>query len=226
VTDAGRDNAPLGGVRVDALEGGVPVSTVYSCADGRFEIVGLTAKAGTVTLRFSLANYEDVSMDVNLTAGEVVEVAAPMSPADTGTASIEGFVRSASTGLALVDARVTLTGPAGVSAYTDASGHYDVAGLPPGSYELRASAAGYEGETFLVTLEASELRSQTFRLESMLRRQCDINRDGPLNAVDVQMAINAVLGRPIGAYSGDVNADGQVNAADVQTVINAVLGRL
>lgn len=53
----------------------------------------------------------------------------------------------------------------------------------------------------------------------------DINLDGFVNAIDVQIAINAVLSLP---YSGnpDVNRDLLINAVDVQLVINAALGLL
>ncbi len=55
----------------------------------------------------------------------------------------------------------------------------------------------------------------------------DINRDGAVNAIDVQLAINAALGLPIDdAYEPDVNGDGARNAIDVQLVINAALGLL
>lgn len=53
----------------------------------------------------------------------------------------------------------------------------------------------------------------------------DINRDGSVNAVDVQLVINAALAIPIDpAYNADVDANGAVNAIDVQLVINAALG--
>lgn len=50
----------------------------------------------------------------------------------------------------------------------------------------------------------------------------DVNGDEALNAVDVQAAINTVLG--IAGFPADANGDGTVDAADIQTVINAVLG--
>jgi len=52
----------------------------------------------------------------------------------------------------------------------------------------------------------------------------DVNGDGQVNAVDVQLVINAALGLSIVPYNGDVNADSLVNAVDVQLTINAALG--
>ena len=52
----------------------------------------------------------------------------------------------------------------------------------------------------------------------------DINNDGFVNAVDVELVINAALLPLPGGLDADVNSDGEVNAVDVQLVINAVLG--
>ena len=52
----------------------------------------------------------------------------------------------------------------------------------------------------------------------------DINLDGDVNALDVQLVINAALGNSIAPLNADVNGDGSINAVDVQLVINAALG--
>ena len=52
----------------------------------------------------------------------------------------------------------------------------------------------------------------------------DINEDGAVNALDVQLVINAALGNSIAPLNADVNGDGSINAVDVQLVINAALG--
>src|SRR5437867_2800090 len=52
---------------------------------------------------------------------------------------------------------------------------------------------------------------------------CDVNADGSVNALDLQVLINAILeGLTAGSY--DVNQDGAVNALDLQTLANVVLG--
>jgi len=56
------------------------------------------------------------------------------------------------------------------------------------------------------------------------RHPADINGDGALNAVDVQLVINGALGVDIAPYNPDITGDGAVNAVDVQLVINAALG--
>ena len=52
----------------------------------------------------------------------------------------------------------------------------------------------------------------------------DINRDGLLNASDVQLVINGALGIDMAGRKADVNNDNAINATDVQLVINAALG--
>ena len=54
----------------------------------------------------------------------------------------------------------------------------------------------------------------------------DINRSGTIDAVDVQLVINAVLGIDIAPFNenADVNDDDSVDAVDVQLVINGALG--
>ncbi len=52
---------------------------------------------------------------------------------------------------------------------------------------------------------------------------CDVNGDGSVNVVDLQVLVNTVLagGQPSGC---DINKDGNVNALDVQMLANVVLG--
>lgn len=51
----------------------------------------------------------------------------------------------------------------------------------------------------------------------------DIDGQSGVNAVDVQLVINAALEIDIGGLNADVNGDGDVNAVDVQRVINKAL---
>ena len=52
----------------------------------------------------------------------------------------------------------------------------------------------------------------------------DVNDDGAIDAMDVQLIINASLGIDISPFSGDVNGDSSIDAVDVQMVINGALG--
>jgi hypothetical protein len=52
---------------------------------------------------------------------------------------------------------------------------------------------------------------------------CDINADGVVNVVDVQLTINQVLGT-LPCTTADLQHNGQCNVVDVQRVVNAALG--
>ena len=53
--------------------------------------------------------------------------------------------------------------------------------------------------------------------------KADVNRDGAVDAVDVQLVINNVLLATKAGIDADVNRDGKVNSMDIQEVINAAL---
>lgn len=53
----------------------------------------------------------------------------------------------------------------------------------------------------------------------------DVNGDGTVDALDVQIVINAILAQSKTALNADANRDGKINAADVQSVVNAVIYR-
>ncbi|MCX5758180.1 MAG: dockerin type I domain-containing protein [Candidatus Hydrogenedentes bacterium] len=55
--------------------------------------------------------------------------------------------------------------------------------------------------------------------------KADVNLDGVVNAVDIQLVINAVLQKADPHIDADVNRDGMVNAADIQIAINEALSR-
>jgi hypothetical protein len=53
--------------------------------------------------------------------------------------------------------------------------------------------------------------------------KADVNRDGVVDAVDVQIVINTVLLATKSVVDADVNRDGKVNSIDIQAVINEAL---
>jgi hypothetical protein len=106
------------------------------------------------------------------------------------------------------------------STSTDGDGIYTFAALPQQTYKVIARADGFADEFNYVTIEQG-IKTLDFELESLHVEDLDDN--GQVNAVDVQIVINAALGLP-GAMNGDVNGSGSTNAIDVQLVINAALG--
>ncbi len=85
---------------------------------------------------------------------------------------------------------------------------------PETTYYYQAVSADYS---------ANQSVSQPGQFTTPGKMPADINGDGIVNAVDVQLVINAALGIDTG-YNCDVDSDGVVNAVDVQLVINAALG--
>jgi hypothetical protein len=105
-------------------------------------------------------------------------------------------------------ASATLSSP---TASTNSSGVAQVtatANATTGSYSVTASIGGLSAPFALTNLP--------------LVGKCDINADGKVNVVDVQLEINEALG--VSAANNDLNGDGKVNVVDVQIVINAALG--
>jgi len=52
---------------------------------------------------------------------------------------------------------------------------------------------------------------------------CDLNADGVVNALDVQIAVNATIGATACVF-GDLNGNGVCDVGDLQRIINAALG--
>lgn len=52
---------------------------------------------------------------------------------------------------------------------------------------------------------------------------CDLNSDGIVNFLDVQIEVNQVLG-VIACTNGDLDGNGRCDVVDLQRVINAALG--
>ncbi len=55
--------------------------------------------------------------------------------------------------------------------------------------------------------------------------KCDVDSSGAVNALDVQILINAIMN--LGALppgKGDLNGDGKIDALDLQILVNVVLG--
>jgi hypothetical protein len=137
---------------------------------------------------------------------------------------VRGLVTDAFTGQPL-DARVTVQGNA-QPVFTDPDvGDYHRM-LLPGAYTLSIRANGYYPQTFTnVTVSsgpATRVNAALIPLDALF--DADVNNDGVVNAIDVQLVINAALGLPV-PVDADINADGAVDAVDIQLVINAALTR-
>jgi len=67
------------------------------------------------------------------------------------------------------------------------------------------------------------LQTWTATLAGAPPRSCDVNSDGSVNVVDVQVSVNQAVGVSA-CGTGDINGDSACNVVDIQRVINAALG--
>ena len=94
---------------------------------------------------------------------------------------------------------------------------YTVTGLTPGTYYFAVTAFDTNGDESGFSNEVSQTIGGS-------GSGCDINGDGSVNALDLQLLANIVLGKSPNTGIGDLNGDGSVNALDLQILINVILG--
>jgi len=226
VTDAGT-GLPLVGVRVDASSGSQLLDTTYTCASGGYSFASLARKAtGSLTLTFSSSHYATVEQSVTPVAGATIQVDKALSIANPGTSTLLVTVQNANGGSSspMAGAEVIVRGPVNVSASTDADGQVTLTTLPAGRYTIQASTDGFVSQTGAQVVPQDDSVEKLFQLAQKLG-STDVNADGSVNAVDVQLVINGALGlTPASGVNTDITGDGQSNAVDVQLVINAALG--
>lgn len=96
---------------------------------------------------------------------------------------------------------------------------YTVTGLPAGTYYFAVTAYNTEGLESGFSNEVSATVSGTPSTSP-----CDLNADGVINALDLQVLINVILGTQTLPGKGDLNADGRVDVLDLQILANVILG--
>lgn len=135
-------------------------------------------------------------------------------------ATIAGIVFDGDTKVPIGGARIQLNSLASARVTCSPGGAYSII-VPGGTHTLVAKAPGYGELVRVVSAASGNVTAQNFPL--MVVSMLDINEDGEVNAVDVQLVINAVLGLAI-TGNANVNGDGGVDATDIQLVINGALG--
>jgi len=78
-------------------------------------------------------------------------------------------------------------------------------------------------QRLIIPLLISQMLASCLSASPAFVSACDLNGDGLVNVIDIQLAIDQALAI-YPCTTGDINGDGQCNVLDVQRVINAALG--
>ena len=136
------DAVPIGGALVEALQGGIVKGSTNSLGDGTYSIANLAA--GTYDIRGSANSYgTQINSGVVVVGGSATTSNLALSPPGT----ILGRVTQIDGVTPVVGAIVKVLQGANTFAKvtTNASGDYAANSLAPGTYNVQASAAGFNG---------------------------------------------------------------------------------
>lgn len=138
----GVTGTPVVGVSISLTSGGVAASTqsVLTDAQGVYQFAGVPA--GAATIQLSKVGYDNISATAQLVAGAVVIYSPTMyAPGTTPkSATLQGQVVDSITSISIASAVIKV---GTLTAISDASGNFSLAGLTSGAYSAAVSATGY-----------------------------------------------------------------------------------
>ncbi|MFZ3173260.1 MAG: carboxypeptidase regulatory-like domain-containing protein [Thiobacillus sp.] len=173
--------------------------------------------AGTYTMAISAAGYATQSLNFTLQAGTTIDLGVVKMPIAPVSGILKGVVKNGSTGTALADVTISVTGSANATAVTSSDGSYSLTGLAPGAVTVSASKAGYAsvggtgtivaGSVLVYSPSLSLAGQSTGTTGSILGQVVDAVSLVPLAEVTVSVETTG-----ISATSG---ADGHFNIAGI-----------
>lgn len=182
VTDSDGAALPLAALTlVDAT--GRQVGRATAGDDGRFQLHA--PAAGSYVLITSAAAHQPEATTVG-----VADLPVRLEISLRGTGGLSGVVRAATTGVPIMNAAVTLTGPTGDvidSGLSGPSGDYAFVALPPGSYVLAVSAQGYQPTAAAVTTSEAGTKQDVELGDGAMIRGAVRLPDGPRPTVTVTL---------------------------------------
>lgn len=134
--------------------------TFVTDVNGRFIRV-FDVDPGTYQLEASAPLFFSRTQPVTIQSAGTTEVSLPLQPLP---GLLTGVVRSLVTGAPIPGATVTANG---FTATTDTGGGYSIAGLPPGTYQVTASAANFISQTLPATIQTSQATVLNFALATV-----------------------------------------------------------
>lgn len=93
---------------------------------------------------------------------------------------------------------------------------WTVSGLDPGTWYFAATAFDIDGNESDYSNEVNTI------VNSLIN--CDVNNDGSVNVLDLQVMANMIIGTVPENVIYDLNHDGVVNILDMQILANVILG--
>lgn len=97
-----------------------------------------------------------------------------------------------------------------------------VTGLAPGTWYLTCTAVDAEGNESDFATSMEDPTKQYVSATIPDSNLCDLNGDGSVNVLDLQLIRNHILS---GSPLGDLNKDGSTNVLDLQLLTNIIMGR-
>jgi galactose oxidase-like protein/carboxypeptidase family protein len=180
--------------------------SAITAADGSYALNSLPA--GSTIITASLTGFQSASTAVTVVTG--VTTAASAITLVSGSGTVTGTVKNASGG-AIAGASV---GFGGGAATTNASGVYTLTGVPTGTVQLVASAAGFQSVTQNVTVSGGAMTTANFTLPA-----------GSTTGALTGKVTNASTGAAIsGATVGWSGGSTITNTSGVYTLANVISG--
>jgi hypothetical protein len=153
---------PLFGVTLTITKGSFEIDTQYTTSNG---MRSFQLQAGTYNVTASLAGYQIVTeSDVIVTAGGVKGLAIILS---SETGSLVGTVKDTE-GNPLVDVTIVVKQDSNVlgTDNTDVNGAYEITNLYPGSYNITATAEGFNEIVIEnVQINSDQITTKSFNIE-------------------------------------------------------------
>ena len=133
---------------------------------------------------------------------------------------IKGNLTNSTTGAPIAGGTVTV----GSQNFTTLSNGAFIFVTSTGSYNMTASATGYQQKVLPVIATAGAIRDGSMALATGTIKPGDCSGDGVVTIAEVQSAINMFLGLTAPLTCIDVDNSGAVSISEVQKVINSFLG--
>jgi hypothetical protein len=190
----GDAQAPLAGANVTLT--GPASSQLVTDAEGRFSF--RTLAAGTYQLTVSLAPYSTVGASTTVQSGQAINFGdiALLRTSTPIAATLRGRVAGKVTSLGIGGARIEIAAR-GLSAISDASGNYEIAGIPNGAATVAVTANGYapaqvvvnfsEGSIYNFSPQMATAESSTVRVEGVVTSAAD---GSPLSGVTITARVS------------------------------------